>query len=101
LAFRRAYDALQERFDGRKADVEYLRILHLAASTMQADVEAVLVELLDGGESFDAGTVKDRVQPAKPDVPELEPHVVSLGEYDALHAGVSRDLAQASAGVAR
>jgi hypothetical protein len=99
LAFRRAYDALQERFDGRKADVEYLRILHLAASTMQANVDAVLVELLDHGESFDAGTVKDRVQPAKPEVPELEPHVVSLGEYDALHAGVCRDLAQAAAGV--
>jgi hypothetical protein len=35
LTFRRAYDALTERLDAWKADLEYLRILHLAASTME------------------------------------------------------------------
>ena len=32
-----------------KGDLEYLRILHLAASTMEADVEAALELLLAGG----------------------------------------------------
>jgi hypothetical protein len=36
--FRRAYDALRESQEVRKADVEYVRILHLAASTMESDV---------------------------------------------------------------
>ena len=36
LAFREANDALQEVRPGTKGDLEYLRILHLAASTMGA-----------------------------------------------------------------
>ena len=35
LAFRRAYDAIQTPHQGIKGDLEYLRILHLAASTMR------------------------------------------------------------------
>lgn len=41
LVFRRAYDALVDA-RGERADVEYVRILHLAASTMQGDVEHAL-----------------------------------------------------------
>lgn len=92
LAFRRTYDALSARFEERKADVEYLRILHLAASTMQTEVEAVLLELLDAETAFDAECVKRRVQPAVPAVPELEVQPVVLGEYDGLHASVCREL---------
>ena len=40
VTFRRAYDAIQAAQPGIKGDVEYLRILHLAASTIEADVEA-------------------------------------------------------------
>ena len=36
----------------------YLRILHLAASTLQTDVEAALVGLLDGGHDVTADAVK-------------------------------------------
>ena len=43
LVFRRAYDAIQTPHHGIKGDLEYLRILHLAASTMEADVEAALI----------------------------------------------------------
>ena len=35
--FRLAYDALRE-WKGERADVEYVRILHLAATTMESDV---------------------------------------------------------------
>lgn len=44
LEFRRAYDALLTDNDAR-ADFEYVRILHLAASDGQSAVEAVLVAL--------------------------------------------------------
>ena len=46
LTFRRAYDALCA--SGDRADVEYVRILHLAASTMQSR-STTLVALLDAG----------------------------------------------------
>ena len=38
MTFRRAYDALVG-WRGDRADIEYVRILHLAASTMESDVE--------------------------------------------------------------
>ena len=38
LTFRRAYDAIQTPHRGMKGDLEYLRILHLAATTFEADV---------------------------------------------------------------
>ena len=57
LVFRRAYDALVDA-RGERADVEYVRILHLAASTMQADVEHALEILLGAGERPDFASVK-------------------------------------------
>ena len=42
LVFRVAYDAIQAAQPGTKGDLEYLRILHLAASTLEADVAAAL-----------------------------------------------------------
>jgi len=43
--FRAAYDVLVMRH-GRRADLEYVRVLHLAASTSEAAVEAVLVRAI-------------------------------------------------------
>ena len=40
-SFRRAYDALRQ-WRGERADVEYVRILHLAATTMEATVDSAL-----------------------------------------------------------
>ena len=51
--FRRAYDALAESLPERPAELDYLRVLHLAARTMQCDVEAALEQILAA--STDAG----------------------------------------------
>ena len=66
--FRLAYDALR-RWRGERADVEYVRILHLAATTMESDVDRVLKGLLQSGESFDYATVHRLSTPAPPPVP--------------------------------
>jgi hypothetical protein len=85
LVFRKAYDALIAKCaNSRAADIEYLRVLHLAASTMESEVETVLERLLAEGALSSAAQVKASVSPAKPEVPALEAPVVDLHEYDAL-----------------
>ena len=87
LTFRRAYDALCEGLESRKADVEYLRILHVAASTMESEVEAALELLLSTGASLSSRAVKDLVEPeTRPSVPDLAPSKVDLKAYDCLLA---------------
>ena len=49
LVFRAAYDALG-RTHGERADVEYVRLLHLAATTSERRVEATLRVRLDAGD---------------------------------------------------
>ena len=85
LIFRRAYDAIQAPQHGTRGDLEYLRILHLAASTMQADVEAVLAELFAANKPITSEGVKARVTTSlRPAVPEMVASEVDLGAYDAL-----------------
>ena len=86
LVFRRAYDALVDA-RGERADVEYVRILHLAASTMQADVEHALEAILARGERPDFATVKALAAPEKPLIPEINIPAPDLAVYDALLAG--------------
>ena len=50
MHFRLTYDALRQ-WRGERADVEYVRILHLAATTMAATVDSALSLLLEAGES--------------------------------------------------
>jgi hypothetical protein len=85
LTFRRAYDALRER-RGDRADVEYVRVLHLAASTSERAVEQALSALLERGEAFDYAAVKALAQPVVPAVPALHIGEPDLGQYDALLA---------------
>lgn len=89
LVFRRAYDALAAKHSGRAADIEYLRILHLAASTMECEVEHVLEGLLADGALEGADQVKAAVSPAKAEVPVLSTPEVDLHDYDALLTGVA------------
>lgn len=86
LVFRRAYDALVDA-RGERADVEYVRILHLAASTMQVDVEAALETLLARGHRPDFITVKALAAPEKTAVPHVHIAPPDLAIYDRLLAG--------------
>ena len=89
IAFRRAYDAIQTPHRGLKGDLEYLRILHLAASTLEVDVEAALTLFLADGKVITADAVKVLVSTKTAiDVPDLAPQPVDLARYDALLAGV-------------
>ena len=85
LTFRRTYDALQARTV--RADVEYLRILHLAASTMEQPVEHVLVAMLDAGESISFDAVRERVAPMRPTVPVIDIPPPDFTAYDHLLVG--------------
>jgi len=84
LTFRRTYDALCEGTERRKADMSYLRILHLAASTMESEVESALELLLDAGVRPGYRATKDLVAPDQPTVPEVVAGEVDLREYDTL-----------------
>src|SRR5712692_1559838 len=84
LTFRRAYDALHTS-TAERADRHYVRLLHLAASTSESEVEAGLVLLFDQRvvPTFDA--VRDLVRtPAVQQVPELSSPVLDFDPYDRL-----------------
>lgn len=85
LAFRQAYDALAAAMPGRPADIEYLRILHLAASTQQSQVEAALTVLAGEGVLPTADRTKASCRSELPTtVPELRSQAPDLSEYDQL-----------------
>jgi len=87
LVFRRAYDAIAAR-RGERADVEYVRILHLAASTFESTVEKALAQLLEAGAEIDYAAVKVIASPTPPSaVPEIAIPAPDLTAYDRLLAG--------------
>lgn len=84
VVFRRAYDALSEVKSGTAGDLEYLRILHLAASTMEREVEVALEILLEQKVLPTVEEVKALQARPKVEVPALATMQVELGDYDAL-----------------
>ena len=86
LVFRRAYDRLQEKHGaGRQCDLEYLRILHLAAATMEADVEVALELLLDTDDRWTSEEVKTITGASEAiEVPNIAVPEVELDPYDHL-----------------
>ena len=88
IAFRRAYDALV-RTHGERADVEYLRILHLAATAGEGRVTEVLAAVLDQADGFDYITVQAQVAPPMLMVPVIHIPAPDLTVYDALRAGAA------------
>ena len=86
--FRQAWEALNQRFSPRRADLAYLRILKLAAREMETDVATVLGELLNDKTAWDDQTVQERVRPQITTVPSLATGPVNLAEYDRLLGGV-------------
>ncbi len=81
LAFRQAYDALCKRLP-QHADRHYVRVLHLAATTSESEVETAIGILLENSQvpTFDA--VRDLVR--IPQVPVLGKVSVNLQAYDQL-----------------
>ena len=87
LTFRRAYDALEVAVP-EQADRHYVRLLHLAASTSETEVEMALGLLLEQGTAPLYDTVRDLVRvPTSSTIPTLSPPVVDLGVYDRLLDG--------------
>ena len=88
--FRLAYDAMCG-WKGERADVDYVRILHLAATTMECEVERALRRLLESSVRFDYAVVRQLAAPASPEIPEVElSGEVDLEVYDRLLAGGAR-----------
>jgi hypothetical protein len=86
LVFRRAYDVLCG-MRGSRADVEYVRILHLAASTIEAQVERALEQLIERGTAFDYAAVKAIAKPEQTTVPDVKIPRPDLAVYDLLLGG--------------
>jgi hypothetical protein len=89
LVFRRAYEALQSVSPGTAGDAAYLRLLHLAASTQESEVQSALELLLEAGEIPDVERVKELVQPLPPAIPAMAVPDVDLALYDTLLGEIS------------
>ena len=84
LTFRQAYDRLVT-LQPQRADQQYVRVLHLAATTSESEVETALALLLDAGTTPTHDAVRELVgQKPTPMVPELSPATLELSSYDAL-----------------
>lgn len=81
--FRRAYERLTEVRSATGADAEYLRILELAAKTLESEVEAALAQLLATGQVPSFAHVRERVCPPA-QAPTMEALSVNLASYDEL-----------------
>jgi hypothetical protein len=90
LVFRRAWEQLNRWRSPRRADMAYLRILRLAARTMEPDVSAALEQLLATPRRWDETDVEHLVQPEAIPVPQLVCGQVQLRQYDRLLSEVHR-----------
>jgi len=82
--FRWAYDRLEMQTDNRQANINYTKILHLAACTMETEVDTAL-ELLQESKiipRFDI--VKNLLEPIKNQAPVIAEFKPDLSEYDLL-----------------
>ena len=85
ITFRRAYDSIQTPHHGTPGDLQYLRILFLAARTMESAVEAALQLLLEQRAAITSYAVRDLIDvDAKIEAPQQAPLAVDLAAYDAL-----------------
>lgn len=86
VIFRRAYDAITQDESTVSKDLCYLRILHLAAATSEADVEAALTIMLDAREMPEVEAIKALTGTTStvPSTPAMSALEVDLGAYDAL-----------------
>ena len=85
LVFRQAYDTFIRAYGaGHRADLAYLQLLHLAAATMESEVQVALELLLEAGEVPSSDAVKRLVGGDKVEIPEMAPMKPDLKLYDLL-----------------
>jgi hypothetical protein len=84
LTFRRAWEQLNRWHAPRKADIYYLQILKLAARTLECDVEAALLLLLEAGQRWVTEDVRQLLATEPAPLPQLKTGTVELRVYDAL-----------------
>jgi hypothetical protein len=82
--WRSAYAALNAAVPGTRADLEYLRLLQLAATTMQCEVEASIERLLAQDRVPQVDVVRPQIVRETPEVPEMVKLPVQLAGYDEL-----------------
>ncbi len=82
--FQRTFELLAEKHEARRGDIEYLRILKLAATTMETVVEGALATLIEQGEVPTSDLVKAMTVPDEPRMPVLAQPEVDLSGFDAL-----------------
>ena len=93
LVFRQAWERLQTWYAPRQADLCYLRILHLAARTLECDVALALTLLLEHEQRWEATDVERLVAPSTPTFPALTRAPIDLQAYDRLLPEVCHDAA--------
>jgi transposase len=79
-----AYEALEQGCSPRTADLEYLRVLHHAAQTMETQVEQALLEVKARGILPRYQAVLEFAPCPRPEPPDLPPLEANLAEYDSL-----------------
>ena len=89
LLFKQAWEQLNHAYAPRKADLIYLRILHLAAQHLEVDVATALACLMETTAPWDDTDVAQLVQPELAPVPTLAPLDVDLQSYDQLLTAVT------------
>lgn len=85
MVFRRAWEQLSDALPERKADLHYVRILQLAAKTMESTVRTALWWLAEEGVLPKFEAVKARVDPERPEIPDMAVIAVDLSDYDELY----------------
>ncbi len=97
LTFRKAYDALGSALSGTKRDLAYVRLLHHAASTCEADVETAVALLLESSLLPTIDAVKDVLSGDQHPPPAIAVPEVKLDAYDRL-LGTTTEAPKESAG---
>lgn len=91
VVFRQAWEQLNQWYSPRKADLIYLRVLRLAAHTLESEVADILTGLLAGPQRWDETDVEQLLQPPLRRVPHLTISPVDLAHYDRLLTEVRHD----------
>jgi hypothetical protein len=85
--FRRTHEVLELALPERQATMEYLRILHLAAATLEHEVAAALELLLETGQVPRLAAVQALLSLERPlEIPDQTPLVPDVASYDLLIA---------------